>query len=275
MQSHTQQHPSSKRNYSLMLINMDKKVHQTYKRLAAQNHHKLQSKTQSNNIPNSSSIQTSNPSITPSQIVPSQSSRRSAFETYLLLKNQSSYPFGLSEERFKWQNLHSKNIPINPDDHKNQLHKVPVKHSLDGGFEQFYNANTNKKYSRNKSTGNFYLNKLYGEHSQRTTNPLYVKHNTKVSEYQLSKGIKCDFTDVYGGRIKRQNSDGNIQSLIDKTPKDIPLKGKKRNQRLSYSQNGTLNLFCEDYHMKSPEVNYGKKRMHFNDVIFKSKVHIG
>jgi hypothetical protein len=75
--------------------------------------------------------------------------------------------------------------------------------------------------------------------------------------------------------LKRQNSDGNIQSLIDKTPKDIPLKGKKRNQRLSYSQNGTLNLFCEDYHMKSPEVNYGKKRMHFNDVIFKSKVHIG
>lgn len=235
----------NQKRYSLMLLKLDPKVHQTYKRLSQQS-------TKKKNESGNSKCSRNNKHFI-----------RTAYDNFLLLLNQSSYPFGLTEQRFKWQNLEDKSNPINPTDVKLFKKHIPIKNSFDGGFDSFFNHTPNTKLKRNNSVDTLY-NKI-NKNSQRV---LYPEKDTTNSK---QKGKKCIFIDVYNEdkeKKLRHSTGGSMKSLLDETPISFPVRGKKRVRTVSFDNKGTLNLFSEDYG-KVQKVHMLKQRMHFNDVIYR------
>ena len=266
----------NQKRYSLMLINIDPKVHQAYKKLACQQQTRHRNTTQSTNpttkytngnYPNSNTSRNRN---TKGSLTKSNSGMKSAYDNFLLLRNQSSYPFGLTEQRFKWQKLDDKSNPINPDDVKNHLRRIPIKNSFDGGFENFFNMNHRQKIKRNNSVSILYDKRNYGLNSQRV---IYPEKNNDKRDISQPRGKKCCFIDAYGKEKEkklRHSTGGSMKSLLDETPMSFPVRGKRKVHNTSFDNKGTLNLFSEDYGKPQTQV-HTYKRMHFNDVIFKSK----
>lgn len=247
--------PSSKvsqKRYSLMLLKLDPKVHQTYKRISQQSKNKQNGDNSKRSRNNKHFI-------------------RTAYDNFLLLRNQSSYPFGLTEQRFKWQNLDDKSNPINPTDVKLFKKHIPIKNSFDGGFDSFFNNKTNIQLKRNNSMGTLYNN--INKNSQRVINP---EKDTSIIDLG-QKGKKCIFIDVYNEDKEKQlrhSTGGSMKSLFDETPISFPIRGKRRVRNLSFDNKGTLNLFSNDYAKPQNKVHTLKQRMHFNDVIYKPSLII-
>lgn len=266
----------NKKRYSLMLINLDRNVHQAYKKLAQQHRNTTQSTvptTKFTNCNNQNSNSSRNRTNGNRGITKSNSCMKSAYENFIILRNQSSYPFGLTEQRFKWQNLDDKSNPINPEDHYHRHKRIEIKNSFDGGFDNFFNKNEPKKIRKNNSVTNLYSTKNYGLDSQRVILP---DKNNDIKDIDNHKGKKCHFSDSYGAekeKMLRHSTEGSMKSLIDKTPIKFPVRGKKKVKNLSFDNKGTLNLFSDEYNKAVTTVR-PNKRMHFNDVIFKSKIVI-
>lgn len=113
---------------------------------------------------------------------------KNAYDNFLLLSNQSSYPFGLTKQRFKWQKLDDKSNPINPDDVKNHLRRIPIKNSLDQGFEDLFNKNHPQRIKRNNSVSNLYDRRNYGLDNQRV---IYQEKKTtkEIVHFQEEKSV--------------------------------------------------------------------------------------
>ena len=259
----------NKKRYSLMLMNMDRSMHMAYKKMTKPSANNMMSKgSLYQNVKGRNStqnLQTSNSRM-----------RQTAYEDFLVLRNQSLYPFGLTEQRFKWQNLDDKSNPINPNDYRIRLKRIPVKNSFEEGLGSFLTKGNNKNLVKNKSEGylNPYREKNYGRTSQRVILP--EKNEEKVPR----KGKKCQINrsfcegSAFGGSRNSRNkglqksaSTGSITYLIDKTPLEFPHKGKKRFEKANDFR-GTINIFSDEYNKAiSTTISKNHKRMHYNDVI--------
>ena len=259
----------NKKRYSLMLINMDRGMHLAYKRMMQPGY----VSTYGNNKCTTKGSYYKNTKGKNNKTINTKP-RSSAYEDFLLLRNQSMYPFGLTEKRFKWQNLEDKSNPISPDDYRIRLKRIPVKSCFEGGFGNFFTKD-GKKLQKNKSAGNLSTirEKNYGKSSQRVILPEKNQENPprKGKKIQLNRSY-CE-EGAFGVERKaktltRSSSTGSITSLIDKTPLVFEYRGKKMFPNSPFVNKGSLNLFDENYNkVVLTTITKSNKRMHYNDVI--------
>lgn len=108
---------SKNKKFSLMIANVDTRAHSAYKTLTQNS-----KKDNSQNTP------------------------------YKNIQRQMHYPFGLTEERFKWQNTDNKSYTGRILEPKYGLaRRQRVKSCLDGGFEMFYKEPEVLKTEPNKN----------------------------------------------------------------------------------------------------------------------------
>jgi hypothetical protein len=181
---------------------------------------------------------------------------------FLNIRKKSFYPFGLTEKRFKWQNLEDRSNPIQFGDNtiKNRIKRKKIKNYFEGGFKKFYSK---KDLDENKK-----FHKSYDNNTSFNKNHFYL--DTKRVILSNFNNDKLDFTYKFKKkRIKEMSnsefhsSGGSIESLFNRTPINFELKkGKKhfflensfdnkkrKNNKFLYKNSNisNINLFSYDY----------------------------
>lgn len=277
-------HQKSRLQYSIMLLKTARSTHEIYKRMLE--NHKSGASTSANSLVNSSTRRINNqiprtgqitlknrdnlnsyssfsnlasinvPDERPKEIKNLQSlnanknsNKRNCYKDYITLKNKSNYPFGLTEKRFKWQNLNDKSNPILPDDKKNKKHRLKINSYFNKGFSGFYgekepkveHISPKRKRIARSVEGQVvpYNVYVYGLNSRRVVNP---ENNFEPTREE--RGKKKTFSSCV--KIHFNCTQGNYGSLLDRTPMFIPVRGKRLYKNKSF-QEDSLNLFTEDY----------------------------
>ena len=132
----------AKKQYANLLRQADKNAYNNYKRMSAPS----KSTTSAQSARETNSI---------SHLKSETHAKKLSYAKFMLMRNQSSYPFGQTEKRFKWQNLKDPSNPIGLNDKGNSKKHFKRKNSFDGGFLEFFlkknssidATNTNKHHT--------------------------------------------------------------------------------------------------------------------------------
>lgn len=129
--------------YSMLLLNSDKGLSRAYQKMILQ-----KQKQKYQHKPTSQRTTTVQSDI--SHLRSETEYKKQSYANFIAIRNQSSYPFGQTEKRFKWQNLDDKSNLVDPNDQKNRIKRVYVKDSFQGGFVDFFNRSKNIQLSQEK-----------------------------------------------------------------------------------------------------------------------------
>ena len=219
-----------KKRYTMLLMNLDRRTYNAYKKMT------LSSK-------NSSDLYTAPQTQTNiSHLKSESSSKRQSYVDYISMRNQSSYPFGQTEQRFKWQNLNDKSNLVDPDDAKNKIRRIHKTSNFQGGFLEFFNNNKppkEKEKKKSKKSGSVDRYQKFVNNTKRVINP---ELDTDERDFKHINGKKM----FDSKNDLRHSTNGSFLSLIAKTPMTFQVKGKKQFLDRSFNEN-TINLFSEDY----------------------------
>lgn len=187
---------------------------------------------------------------------------RTIYSQMVNKENQKAHPFGNAESRFKWVNIYS-----NGNDLKRkppQRCRCNVKDNLEGGIGRFLNRNREEcqeqprinRKNKNRSMAASRGNNYYNINTQRV---IYPEKDTEIPRVNKRRTYGCDENNLL------HTTNGNILSLINKTPLVNPIKGKKRfnNSIDCKTKNGDINIFSDEF-LNDREYNRipGVKRKH-------------
>ena len=165
-----------------------------------------------------------------------------------LRKTKDSVPFCNLEKRFKWQNLREENVVVDPEIYKKPHRKQHLlKETFGEGILEHFNnkeqydhipkirrlRRSNSEQSRNM---NNFIQRVDIDISRRVIEPDYNKEPKKI--------IKRKSNSMSNFILHKTN--GNLRTLFELTPVDIPIKGKKLFKTKSYGAL-TINLFDKNY----------------------------
>lgn len=170
-------------------------------------------------------------------------------------ETQKSHPFGLAERRFKWVNLYSNG---------NDLHRKnpPVSHikdNIEGSLGRFLNKNMEeykKEQEIKKNMVKNNKNKNYCNSMEKNNGKYNYKHRLINSERVIYPEKDTEITKIHKkrtyGSVEKDllhTTDGNLMSLINKTPINFEYKGKKKflNNSVDNSRREDTNLFSDDF----------------------------
>lgn len=136
-----------KKQYANLLRKADKNAYNNYKRMSASSK-------------NTTSAQSARETNSISHLKSETNAKKLSYAKFMLMRNQSSYPFGQTEKRFKWQNLKDPSNPIGLTDKGNSKKHFKRKNSFDGGFLEFFQKNNNS-IDNNHNHNNNKPNKHY------------------------------------------------------------------------------------------------------------------
>ena len=145
---------------------------------------------------------------------------------------QKEHPFGKGEPRFHYEKTDIGISNGNDILGKKKIDYDYAKDNLEGGLGYFYNKPLNKNPIRNNNLKFKYLNRFIN--TNRVINP---SENKEPDEKRHKKS--CNSID---NKYKRSN--GNILSLINKTPINFPPKGRKK---LNSSMDRSTNMFSKEF----------------------------
>lgn len=217
---------SQRNKMSLVLLNMDQKGHQAFQKMTS--HSSLRADSQNNG------------------------NKSTYYENVQYQNNNMKYPFSLTEERFKWQNLDNKNQPINVLETKKQRKYIPKPNCLDGGFEGFFN-DVEHKSQRVQSSGKKVSSETYGLRGSRRV--LQPEYDYDKKDYEVKPGKKY-FQKANNGF--RRPPVGSMTSLMNRTPNNFPVKGRKKVANASFDKDA-INIFSDDYHNHITQIRPKKK----------------
>ena len=118
-----------KNSFKLLKVNRD--LHDIYKKMSSHRFKNLSEATTTNEDKKSTikeNISTNNNKISKNTgnnhniKTLNQNIYKPNYVDFLNIRKKSFYPFGLTEKRFKWQNLEDRSIPIQMDDDKIKRH---------------------------------------------------------------------------------------------------------------------------------------------------------
>lgn len=224
---------SQRNKMSLVLLNIDQKGFQAFQKMTSHSSFRNDSQRNKNRSTNYENVQ------------------------YQNNNNYMKYPFGLTEERFKWQNLDNKNQPINVLEAKKQKKYVPkpccLEGNLDAGFENFFNDILPKKSHRVQSSGKRVSSETYGLGVSRRV--LQPEYDNDKKDYLVKPGKKYFQKENIN---PRRPPAGSMTSLMNRTPNTFPVRGKKKVANASFDNNA-INIFSEEYHNNVSYVRPSKK----------------
>lgn len=151
-----------KKRYTRLLMNMDRKAYMAYQKMTLSIKNTYEMKTAPQTQSNISHLKSET------------NSKRQSYVDYLSLKNQSSYPFGQTEKRFKWQNLDDKSNLVEVNDPKNRIKRLPKTTNFEGGFLAFFSKNQPKNDNAPKQRKSSYDKNRYEKfvnNTKRVINP--------------------------------------------------------------------------------------------------------
>jgi len=259
-----------KNSFKLLKVNRD--LHDIYKKMSSHRTQNLSELTTTNEdkkstIKESISINNNNKTTKNTENnhnlkTVNQNIYKPNYVDFLNIRKKSFYPFGLTEKRFKWQNLEDRSNPIQLGDDtiKNRIKRKKIKNYFEGGFKKFYSK---KDLDENKK-----FHKSYDNNRSFNKNHFYL--DTKRVILSNFNNDKLDFTYKFKKkRIKEMSnsefhsSGGSIESLFNRTPINFELKkGKKhffleyicdnkkrKNNKFLYKNSNisNINLFSYDY----------------------------
>ena len=205
--------------------------------------------------------------VSESYLKPYTPCEKNSYVNYLNNKNKSSYPFGLTEKRFKWQNLNDPSNLVEPTERKNKIKRINKNYELKYGFEAFYNSKVGDGYNKGKKM-NTNIEGACGSYNDHGFKSLRVILPEKNEE----------FVDFFNKRMQKRrtaysqkffnSSEGDLDSLLARTPMFIPIKSKRLFMNKSV-HNKSINLFSEDYgRIEIPQPKKGGVRTNRNIVYY-------
>jgi hypothetical protein len=146
---------------------------------------------------------------------------------------QREHPFGKGEPRFHYEKTDIGISNGNDISYKRKINYNYTKDNLEGGLGYFYNKPLNKFSKKNNNNINYkYLNRFIN--TNRVINPSENKEPEQKRHKRACNSIEN----------KYKLTNGNILSLINKTPINFPFKGKKR---LNVSMDKSTNMFSKEF----------------------------
>lgn len=176
-----------------------------------------------------------------------------------LRKTKNSYPLGNNEKRFKWQNLKDENIVIYPE-----IYKKPHKkqYLLKETFGEEILGLTNNRQELDKKPKTRRLRRC---HSDNIGDDFEITKRVILPECNKEKPKICKRKAFSQHSKIFHKTSGNIKSLFELTPVDIPVKGKKLYKNRSF-YSLAVNIFDDDY--GKYEIPIHTKKHYFNNLCY-------
>jgi hypothetical protein len=154
-------------------------------------------------------------------------------------ENQKNHPFGLSEPRFHY--IETSTGISNGNDIKKRNKKINnnIKDNLEGGIGKFL-SRENKIENDIKVRPNTSRNNINNFYKNLNTNRVIHPNLNNEETKQIRKRINNSMEKY----INKNN--GNIFSLLNKTPLSFPIRGKKRVNSSFDNKNG-VDIFSKDF----------------------------
>jgi len=241
----------SKKEYSSFLKNHDINSYRLHEKINTSLNRSIQTNFTDSTASKSNSNKTFQSTYTKSPVRTKKiyPIKKCSYLDFLELRNtKDSVPFCNLEKRFKWQNLKDENIVVYPEIYKRPHKKQHLlKETFGEGILEHFNnkeqydqipkikrlRRSNSEQSRNMKNS---IQKIDIDISRRVINPEYNKEPEKICKKKsnsLSKFIL-------------HKTNGNIKSMFELTPVEIPIKGKKLFKTKSYGAL-SINLFDNNY----------------------------
>ena len=190
-------------------------------------------------------------------------------------KQPTYYPLKSVEKRFTWQNLIDNKNPIHPEDlgKQKKIIKLQKSKSFVGGLGTFLTKRLSIQYNSSLRRAKSACNLEHAKNSffNRTQRVLFPDINYDKKDFNINKGIKCNFSDSYNEEQHKMlfhSTNGSMKSLFERTPANIIVKSRKRVEDRSFDFRGSLNIFNDQ--LPNPKQNKGI-RVHFQDVVCRDK----
>ena len=241
----------SKKEYSSFLKNHDINSYKLHEKMNTSLNRSLQTNFTDSTASKSNSNKTFQPTyqkmkVNEKKIYPIK--KCSYLDFLELRKTKDSVPFCNLEKRFKWQNLKDEHIVIDPEIYKKPHKKQHLlKETFGEGILEHFNNKEQYDHipkirrlrrSNSEQGPNMrnFIQKTDIDISRRVINPEYNKEPEKISKKRSNSLSKQIF----------HKTTGNIKSMFELTPVEIPIKGKKLFKAKSYGAL-SINLFDNNY----------------------------
>ena len=240
--------------YALSLSNADRRSYNCYRRMKNQKYlHKEPTKSTVNKTLCSTGLTTIGDENTKTIPEKNFEKKKLSYVEFLELSNNlNNYPFNCTEKRFNWQNLKNNNYQYYADANnkkrtrKNFFEKTKFK-------KNFFNDFPKEKKPKHKKL--FFKDSF--DYSRRVIIPEF---NNEPEKKHLKK--KSTLSKIY-----RNRTNGNIQSLLLKTPSEFPVTGNKKFFKDLSFQTQCINLFSDNFGKIEMPIK-GKKRFINNKCYF-------
>ena len=239
----------SKKQYSIVLRNVDNNSYKLYEKISSSLNHSIQSNGSETTKSNTMKTFLSRNQKLPANKNKNNQIKKCSYINFLeLRKTKNAFPCGNNEQRFKWQNLNNQNVAIYPEIYK-KPHKKQflLKETFGEGlldfinYKKIYDDKPKIKRIRRCLSEQALDNKNHIQNidiniSRRVIDPSYNKEPEKIIKKKTFS--QSNFT--------YHKTDGRLKSLFDLTPIDIHIKGKKLYKTKSYGARA-INLFDKNY----------------------------
>ena len=235
----------SKKEYSHILKNTNANSYRLHEKMSSMLNHSIQSNISDTTASKSNTTKTlcsSNRRIAVNDKKPKvQRKIKCSYLDFLeLRKTKNTCPFGSNEKRFKWQNLHDETILVCPEINKKPHRKQFLLKETFG--EEAFGAKVNNVQP--PRTGR--IRRFNSGYFCPANNDFEISRRVVLPEWNKEKEIICKKKSFSQNDKIFHKTTGNIKSLFELTPYDIPIKGKKLYKNKSCF-GLSINIFDDEY----------------------------
>jgi len=252
----------SKKNYTKSLKNNNFEAYKIHEKINVNLNHSVQTNATEETSTKTTTTKNllSNSNFNNNKTKQKNSIQKCSYLKFLeLRKPKNPYPLGSTEKRFKWQNLKDENIVIYPEIYKKPHKKQNLlKETFGEGILGFLNnrQDNNNRKGRNK------IRRCKSENvahtiSYRPNDDIEITRRVIIPESNKEKAKISRRRANSQSKVIYHKTTGNIKSLFELTPIDIPIKGKKLFKSKSYGCL-TINIFDENYSQYEKPTNTKK-----------------
>ena len=258
----------SKKEYSHNLKKTNANSYRLHEKMSAMLNHSIQSNISDTTASKSNTTKTlcsTNRRIAVNNKKPNfPKKKKCSYLDFLeLRKAKNTCPFGSNEKRFKWQNLHDETIVVCPEINK-KPHKKQFLLKETFGEEVFGFNNNNEQQPKTRK-----IRRYNSEYFCPANNDFEISRRVVLPECNKEKEKICKKKSLSQNDKIFHKTSGNIKSLFEFTPLDIPVKGKKFYK--NKSSNGlTINIFDDEYGQyevpKHAKKHYFDNSCHYDNI---------
>ena len=233
------------KKYSLTLSNTNHRSYNCYCKMKNQNNLK-KDPTKNSEIKTLCSTEVTTARDDKTKTIPEK--KKLSYIEFLDLKNNTNnYPFSSTEKRFNWQNLKNNNFQYYADANNEKRTRKNF-FDITKFKKNFFNNFPEEKKKKHRKI--FFRDSF--DYSRRVIIPEF---NDEPQKIRLRK--KSCLEKIYNNR-----TNGNIRSLLLKTPNDFPVTGNKKFFKDLSFQTQCINLFSDDFGIIEMPVKGKKKFIH-------------